>query len=210
MARDAMRHRSGDRRDRNGTDLGDRHGRSAGGGRAALPQPRSLRGPRSCSPIASSQARRVGLLPRAVDRWHQDPGRQPATCRSSRPHDGIVFELSSPAGRARLLAEPEPLSDHLPRRCSAAVPLGAETQVLRPRPGNRRDVWPTFELPGARPTADRAGPRILDRGVDPRAARFSPLAGLDQACPSARVSNRPSAAKSLTTSGLSRLGAVRT
>jgi len=40
-------------------------------------------------------------------------------------HDGIVFELNSPSGRARLLADPEMLSVFA-QDTLAAVPMGAE------------------------------------------------------------------------------------
>lgn len=44
-------------------------------------------------------------------------------------HDGIVFELNSPAGRARLLAAPEPLSVFA-EQMLALVPLGAELKYF--------------------------------------------------------------------------------
>ena len=44
-------------------------------------------------------------------------------------HDGVVFELNSPAGRARLLADPEPLSAFA-EEMLAAVPLGSELKYF--------------------------------------------------------------------------------
>ena len=44
-------------------------------------------------------------------------------------HDGIILELNSPAGRARLLADPEALSDFAEEMLQV-VPLGTEVEYF--------------------------------------------------------------------------------